>query len=155
MHVFRAFAFIRMNDMAVQQVVRIEYSLLKYINLVRVSGVEVRIEFVPGQAWKTFRFTSGTGSFIEKSKLSDAGISYTREVKCNVAMDDVETLSEINKLEHADIVVRVMYNSGEWKVIGVPGDPARVSAQLEVGKSGLYKVSFLGESIYRACFLKP
>ena len=47
-----------------------------------------------------------------------------------------------------------MYNSGEWKVIGIPGNPVKTSAELEVAKSGLFKVSFQCDSIYRARFLK-
>lgn len=153
-HEKRAFAFIIMNVMTVQQVIKIEYTLLKYINLVKQSGIIVGIDFVPGKTWQKFKFTSGSASFLEKPKQSDAGVSYTQEVKCNITLDNVETLSMVNKLEHSDVVIKIMYNSGEWKVIGIPGNPVKTSAELEVAKSGLFKVSFQCDSIYRTRFLK-
>ena len=90
----------------------------------------------------------------EKAARSEAGVSYKTEVKCNVTMDNPSMLSGFSTLEHADVVIRVMYNSGEWKVIGIPGNPVKTSAELEVAKSGLFKVSFQCDSIYRARFLK-
>lgn len=143
-----------MNDMAVQQIVEIEYTLLKHINRVRVAGVMIEIEFIPGKNWVPLKFTSGTGLFSEKAKQSDSGISYSREIKCNVVTDDKENLSLIDKLEHSYIVIRVKYNSGEWKVIGIPGIPVKMESDLDVDKSGRYKIVFSCDSIYRACFLK-
>lgn len=101
-----------------------------------------------------FPFTPGTGQLTEKAARSEAGVSYKTEVKCNVTMDNPSMLSGFSTLEHADVVIRVMYNSGEWKVIGIPGNPVKTSAELEVAKSGLFKVSFQCDSIYRARFLK-
>lgn len=143
-----------MNDMAVQQVIKIEYALLKHVNRVRVSGILVDVEFIPGKSWETLNFTSGTGVFTEKVKQSDAGTSYTAELKCNIVTDNHDTLSLINKLEHSDIVVRAMYNTGEWKVIGIPGLPAKLTAEIDVSKSGGYKLTVSRNSINRSCFLK-
>lgn len=149
-----AFTFIITNGMVVQQVIKIEYSLLQWINRGRAGDVFVEVEFLPGKDWQPFPFTPGTGQLTEKAARSEAGVSYKTEVKCNVTMDNPSMLSGFSTLEHADVVIRVMYNSGEWKVIGIPGNPVKTLAELEVAKSGLFKVSFQCDSIYRTRFLK-
>lgn len=139
--------------MGTQQVIKIEYALLKYLNRIRISGILATIEFVPGKAWEEIKFTSGTGVFSEKPKQSDGGISYSQELKCNIVSDNKEMLSMIDILEHSDVVVRVMYNSGEWKVIGIQNIPANLTTEINVEKSGGYKLTFSSESINRSCFL--
>ena len=104
--------------MVVQQVVKIEYALLQWINRGRAGDVFVEVEFLPGKDWQPFPFTPGTGQLTEKVVRSEAGVSYKTEVKCNVTMDNPSMLSGFSTLEHADVVIRVMYNSGEWKVQG-------------------------------------
>lgn len=133
--------------------VRIQYTLLKYLNRVQMSGIFAVIEFMQGKTWEEIMFTSGSGAFSEKPKQSDAGISYTQEVQCNIASDNKEILSMIDKLEHSDIVIRVMYNSGEWKVFGIQNIPVKLETEIDVRKSGGYKLTFSSESINRACFL--
>ena len=128
--------------MVVQQVVKIEYSLLQWINRGRAGDVFVEVEFLPGKDWQPFPFTPGTGQLTEKAARSEAGVSYKTEVKCNVTMDNPSMLSGFSTLEHADVVIRV------------PGNPVKTSAELEVAKSGLFKVSFQCDSIYRTRFLK-
>ena len=137
--------------MVVQQVVKIEYSLLQWINRGRAGDVFVEVEFLPGKDWQPFPFTPGTGQLTEKAARSESGVSYKTEVKCKVTTDNPTMLSG---LERADVVIRVMYNSGEWKVIGIPGNTVKTSAELEVAKSGLFKVSFQCDSIYRDRYLK-
>lgn len=154
MHENNASTFMRINDMTVKQVVKIEYTLLKYINRVRVSGVMTMIEFIPGKSWEELKFTSGTGQFSEKLTRTDAGVYYTSEVRCNMVGDGKDTLTVIDKLEHADIMVCVTYNSGERKVIGTRGTPVKLVSEIDVSKSGVYKLMFACDSINRGCFLK-
>lgn len=52
-----AFTFIITNGMVVQQVVKIEYSLLQWINRGRAGDVFVEVEFLPGKDWQPFPFT--------------------------------------------------------------------------------------------------
>lgn len=136
------FTFIITNGMVVQQVVKIEYALLRWVNRGRVGDVFVEVELLPGKDWQPFPFTPGTGQLTEKAARSEAGVSYKTEVKCNVTMDNPSMLSGFSTLEHADVVIRVMYNSGEWKVIGIPGNPVKTSAELEVAKSGCSRLVF-------------
>lgn len=154
MHEKHVFTFMRINDMGIKQVVKMEYTLLKYINRVWVSGVTMVIEFISGKSWEELKFTSGTGQFSEKLKQTDAGVYYTSEMRCNMIGDDKETLTVIDKLEHADIVVCVTYNSGERKVIGARGTPVKLVSEINVSKSGGYKLTFACDSINRGCFLK-
>ena len=60
MHEKHVFTFMRINDMGIKQVVKMEYTLLKYINRVWVSGVTMVIEFISGKSWEELKFTSGT-----------------------------------------------------------------------------------------------
>ena len=140
--------------MTVQQVTRIECALLKHFNRVRVTGILAEVEFLPGKTWQPISFTSGTGQFTEKPKQADAGVYYSSEVKCSMVTDNKEALSFIDKLEHSDIVVRVMYNSGDWKIMGIHGIPVKLTSEIDVGKSGGYKLTFACDSINRGCFLK-
>ncbi len=154
MHGNGAFTFMIMNDMTVQQITRIEYTLLKYLNRVNIAGVVAAVEFLPGKNWEELKFTSGSASLVEKAKQADAGIAYSSEIKCNIVADDKKVLSMIDKLEHSDIVIRVLYNSGDWKVVGVPWNPVKLLSEIDVNKSGGYKLTFSCDSINRACFLK-
>ena len=67
--------------MVVQQVIKIEYSLLQWINRGRAGDVFVEVEFLPEKDWQPFPFTPGTGQLTEKAVRSEAGVSYKTEVK--------------------------------------------------------------------------
>lgn len=143
---------IKIVQMAVQNIIKIDIALMSWLNQVKAGIHSIDVEFVSGKSWYELQFTPGTGDFSEKSKNSEAGVSYTSELKCNIPGDREDILNDILNLENRELMVRFAYNTGEIKVIGIPDFPVKMTSDLSVNKSGLYKLTFSCDSIYRARF---
>jgi hypothetical protein len=119
---------------------KVQYLLFSDIESFNEYNVNfVNIVLNSGKAWRDFYSTPGSISFIENGNQSSDGVFYATELKQFYPGTDAESDLAVKKLEHQKLILRVLFNDGDNRIIGSLISPARIKADIESSgkKSGI------------------
>lgn len=125
---------------------KVQYLLLSDIaSWIRYNFNFANIVLGAGKAWRDFYTTPGSIEFTEKSSKTADGVFYATELKQFYPDTDPSSDLLIKRLEHQKLIIRVIFSTGDNRIIGNLDSPARIKSDIDSTgkKSGITIITSL------------
>jgi hypothetical protein len=112
-----------------------------YANTENVSSVNEgsdrwnkTVSFSSG-TWTEIKFTPGTGKFSEQNSDSKNGNLFNQSLEFFFPGEDESNSEDFNSILNQPVLVKIVYTSGQEKLIGSIENPCKLKTTLNVGNA--------------------
>ena len=112
------------------------------------------VSFNDGKAWKEIYFTPGSANYSEPPKKNDAGIIYNQKLTAFHPGEDENNVIDFSNLENRPLIIKVLYSSGQMKLVGNKINYAELSDALNINQKTGHAITILREDYNKAFWLE-
>lgn len=146
------------NNNLAQNIVKVFFALPETVEseLVGSSPYHRKIIFKTGYDWEEIPISPNSGKFKEPASSKAAGTLYKQTLDAFYPGEDESDLELFNKLDNRPILIKLVYSSGQTKLIGNnSGSKPKLLSSLAIGsgKSGR-SLKFSGNDTHAAYWLE-
>lgn len=147
---------IEKNTNLAQVIAKIYYAFTYEIASVNAGSSDFHktVTFKSGYNWKLIFFTSGSADLKETPNKSDAGIAYKQKLNLFFPGEDESNTQLFNDLNQKPLVLKIVYSSGQIKLMGSLLSPAELNEELSVSKKTGHSISVESVSIDKIPYLE-
>jgi len=124
------------NTNLAQTIAKIYYAFVSEIDSINQGTTKKHktVTFVSGAAWRSLYFSPGSANYSEPGKDTNAGKIYEQKLSAFYPGEDEGNVFNFTILENRPIVVKIVYSSGQVKIMGNKTNYAELSDNLNINQ---------------------
>lgn len=143
------------NENRSQRIFKIYYQYNLNVASINEGSTQFKriITFNGSYGWELFYHTPGTAFFKEPKKDTDAGLLYNQKLDFYYPGEDEGNIENFINFAKP-VIIKIVYTSGQMKIIGDKENPVKIYDDLNIGDKSGRNINIEHESIDPAFWLE-
>ena len=116
------------NENLASEICKIYYEFIRNVDSIDDGSDQYHktITFKSGGAWNEIKFTAGSATMNQQGSHDSPGKIYDQSITASIPGEDDDSISDISAIADQPVLIKVVYTSGQEKLIGNLDNPAKI-----------------------------